>query len=229
MPDDPRDRYTPKHPTPPGGAKQKIPKIENKQPISKPESWEEDDSYTPVQTIERKTPAHGVAISRTISDSEILQHVARRSGETKNVAIDTKKTAITTLDRINDLRDETSQRIDKLNTKVDGVIQVVGNVREEVGRQGGQNTLIISMLEDLQEDRQRTEHVITTTRLAEVEVDKSRKLTDVEIAKKRADTQLDEFKADRALRRELTKHLVFKIVAGIGVVWAAISAYYLAR
>ncbi len=110
---DPRDKLGPKHPplTPAGGVTRArtqpgaIREI-NRTPITKPESWEGGDSYTDVnaqQADMRKTPPGGIAMSRTVSDSDLLQMTARRAGETKNIAIDAKTAATTTLDHVNRL------------------------------------------------------------------------------------------------------------------------------
>ncbi len=125
---DPRDKVGPKHgPLTPGGGVTRAStqpgaiREVNRTPITKPESWEGGDSYTDVnaqqadtrktpphgiavsRTDMRKTPPHGIAVSRTASDSDLLQMTARRAGETKNIAIDTKTAATTTLDHVNRL------------------------------------------------------------------------------------------------------------------------------
>ena len=228
MPDDPRDKYTPKHQTPPGG-------IRNRRPISQPESWEDDASYTPIGSPDKPTPV-GMAIPRTISDSDMLASVARRSGETKNVAIDTKRTAITTLDRVDGLRRETREDIGELRSQVGEIAMVVGELREDVGELKGTNKVILTHLEEAKQYRDNTQHVITRTKLAESEVETTRQLTDIELRKARG---LEEIKAEEEFRRDQLEArkarranlwaLTWKVVAALGAIWAFVSALYLGQ
>ncbi len=235
MADDPRDKR--RAPMPPEGVQKQIAR-----PIETSDSW---DEYTPVQPVPKtpphgavvsKTPTHGVSIPRTISDSEMLQHVARRTGETKNVAIDTRAAATTTLDRVEILRKETREDINRVHEKVDAVIEVVGELRETVGKQEGQNELIIDMLDEAKAHRERTEHVKTTTEVARIQTDVSRQLTDEELRKASGLTALEIKKASgldaieaRKERRKNFWALVWKGVAAVGVIWAFLSVTYLSQ
>lgn len=220
VPDDPRDKYVPKHPTPPSGVRK---------PTHKPESWEGADSYTDLGRSDPKTPPKtpvgGVAIPRTISDSEMLQHVARRTGETKNLAIDTKRTTVATLDRVEELRKEMREDVNSVNEKVDTAIMVIGELREDVGEQRGINKLILSHLEEAKQHRENEQRVITRTRLAESEVETTRQITQLELDKAKG---LDSIEAAKERRRHVWA-LVWKVVAGIGAIWAVVSVGVISR
>ncbi len=183
-------------------------------PPSPAESW--DDQHTPVETVPRSVETPVEAIDRRVKE--------------------TNNAALTTIDRVEILRRETREDIravhDKIastDEKVDAVVKVVGDLRVEVGGQGVQNKTIIGMLEEQKQFREREEHVKKTMRLAEIEVDTSRQLTDLELSKKAGEAKIEEAKAAAALRRELIKAFVLKAIAGIGVVWAVISAVYMSR
>lgn len=235
MADDPRDRYRPKHPTPPTPPR-------GVKPASASESWE-DGQHTDVgppiavpttnSVPMTKTPAHGVAVSRTISDSEMLQHVARRAGETKNLAIDTKNTATTTLDRVDALRRETREDLRDVHEKVDAVIEVVGELRENVSDIRGevkaqdkhatlmieQNRTIIGMLE-----RRETTH--QEIQLARLNVDTTTHLTDLELAKREKTLALDRKEKADADRRDRNKAIFERVVVPLLV---AVVAFVILR
>lgn len=223
----------PKKPTPPAGVSlsrdQRRPKVPPKGVIDQLappvpyESWEDQHSYTPVHP----TPEPG-SISRVDVDEAVLA-IDRRSRETKNAAL-------TTVDRVADLRKETREdihdlreRLGNTDEKVNTVIEVVGELRETVGKQGGQNELIIDMLKEQKAAREQEVHVKTTARVAEIEIDRTRAITNLEIEKVQQLAVVENDKKDKDLRRELIKTLTLKIVAGIGVLWAFVSAIYMSR
>lgn len=229
---DPRDKYVSKHPTPTGGRTVTPAGGVNTRPITQPESWDDDGAYTDVgaRGTERSTPVGGVAVARTVSDSELLQHTARRAGIAQNAALDTRRTATetqkvasSTFDRV----DKIEGKVDKLEEKIDAAFEVIGDVRVDVGKHGVQIETAVELLREVKDHVKRTEHVKETTWLAKTEVDKSRQLTDTEIDKAKALADIEERRADRALRRENIK-TVLKWIAAIGtLVGAIISAYLL--
>lgn len=162
-----------------------------------------------------------VAVSRTVSDQDI-QNLERRSKETKNVSI-------STLDHVTQLRQEVTQRINVIDSKVDGVIGVVSDLRVQTAEQTGMLTAVLDGQAEARTFRENTQRVVTTTRIAEVEVDKTRQLAGVEVEKTRALTDIGDKAAAKALRRELVKSVVLKALVGIGALWAVVSTYYLSR
>lgn len=191
---DDRDKRRPQ--TPPAGVRAQI------APPSEPENWE--DKHTGV------TPVHAPTGSETP-----LQTVVRRSGETKNIAIDVHA-EVGTL----------HSRVSTLETKVDGI----GTAVEE---QGKQNKQIIGLTSDVISILKGRETVTTTTQLAQVEVTKSRALTENELARERElvlindeketkALQRDHEKASKALRREWAKKTFERFALPI---LAAIATY----
>ncbi len=217
---DDRDKRKPF--TPPGGVRSQIaPPLESgrgRKDQPPHESWEDQVSLTPIHPtpIPRMAPSP-VAIPRTLTPQEssvVVEGIDRRVRETKN-------TTLTTLDRVERLRDETRTEITRIHdkmdaqgTKIDAVIMVVADMGREVGAQGGQNDIIIKMLEDEREVRSRVEHVITTTRIAEVEVDKTRQIADIN------DTQD---------KRKFRRQVLLKVLAAVGALWAVVSTVLLTR
>lgn len=137
---------------------------------------------TPVD-VQPITDAQAEAIMRRREAEHPIEALDRRSRETKN-------TSLTTLNLVDDLRKETKAdlvlvhgAIAEQQKSINHVVKVVGDLSKSVGVQEGQNTIIIGMLKEQQETRRNTEHVVTTTRIAEVEVDKSRQLSQLEVDK----------------------------------------------
>lgn len=191
-----RDELVPKHPA-------------EVSAVPRGESWE-DSKFTPIQPTPVSTPAV------TESPVEVLM---RRSGETKNSTLDT-------LVRVETLRQETREDFKEVHAKVDSAVKDIHakvdvlakeftGVRLAVVEHGVQNKAILDALGDMREDRDRTETVRTTTRIAEVEVDKTRQLTDLEVGKTRAITQIEDDKAAKALRRKIIEEFVMKVVIAL--------------
>jgi hypothetical protein len=163
------------------------------------------------------TPVEGVGIVT-------LEDVDKRSREIKNTTSAIASTASTTLNGIEELRREYREDHRELHGKVDALGEKLVGVETNLGRelafQNGQNKLIIDGLDDLRASRRNTEHVITTHRVAEIEVDKTRQIADVEVSKARA---LDPLDAAKAKREWVTKVLAI-VASGTAIVLALIEA-----
>lgn len=142
---------------------------------------------------------------------------------------ETKNTSITTLDRVDTLRRETREDFKVVHSKIDDISKSVKLVEIAVARTEPQNTQIISMLDEAKKHRENTEHVKTTMRVAEVEVDKTRQIGDVEVAKTRAITEINDEAAAKLAKREITKAVVLKVLAAVGLLWGFISVTYLSN
>lgn len=191
-PSDPRDKYVPKHPTPPAGS--------------------------PVAGV-HPTP---VDMKTIPTDESTLEGIDRRSRETKN-------TTIETINRIEALRKETRDDVRKVDSKIDGVIKTVSDLRVTVGEHGVQNEAILSKLDEIKAHAERSEQIKTITRIAEVEVDTTRQLTDLEVEKKRVTTEIESVAATKAARREVIKAFALKLIASAGTLWAIVSVSYLSK
>ena len=184
--------------------------------IAPSSDWEgpTSDEYTPIHP----TPVPGLG-------PVDLNGIDRRVKETKNASI-------TTLDRVELYRKETREDIGRLEEKVHAqgqrvseVVMAVGDLKGVVGKAAGQNELILDILREQKQARENTEHIKTTTRIAEVEIDKTRALTDIEI--KRADelALIESKKETRKVRLELVKNGAVKL----GAILAAVLVGYLSR
>lgn len=208
-----RDKRTPL--TPPQGVREQI---------SRAEEWEDGNDLTPIQP----TPIPGT-LHPSMHVPVDMHGIDRRVKETKNASI-------TMLDRVELYRKETREDLGRLETKLmgqdkklDAMTTVVGDLKGAVGKAAGQNELIISILKEQQQTRANTEHVVTTTRIAEVEVDKTRQLTELEIHKAESLVEIENKKEKAKLRIELVKTVALKALAGIGAIWAVISVAYLSK
>lgn len=186
--------------TPPKGVAEQLAPPES-------DSWEGAGSHTPLhptpvdmQTIDAPAPPGFEAIDQRIK-------------QTKNSSIDT-------LSGITDLRREYKLDHKALHEKVDGVAEVQtqmllvqGKMLGELGESKGQNNTIIRMIDDLRTHRDNTERVVTTKRIAEVEVDTTRQIADVEIDRKRSEAEIDTAKEVRTARIEVVKKVLLGLVA----------------
>ncbi|MBA2718946.1 MAG: hypothetical protein H0U52_06865 [Chloroflexi bacterium] len=176
-------------PAPPGVIEQVAPPLP-------PESW--DGGRTGVET-------------QSLGES-VVEGIFRRTGETKNNTLDT-------LDKVETLRKETREDISNVNSKVDALVEVVVDLRVDVAKQGGQNEVIITMLEEQRRAREQSGAWRLTSATAELGVD-------LEVKKTRQLTEIGE----RAKWGETWRGITFKIVAGIILALGALgSAYLLGR
>lgn len=184
--------------------------------------------------VSKHTPVRGVEIAKadlTPVDMPVIkddglesqeQGIDRRVKETKN-------TALTTLDRVDTLRLEVRQDIGAVNTKIDNVIAVVGDLRVSVGEQTTQNKMIISMLDQQNKTRDREEQVVTHLKITEADIEKKQKSAEIDIETTRATTQLEDDAAVKAAKREVRKAIALKAVAVIGTLWTTFSIAYLSH
>lgn len=175
-----------------------------------PESWENDTSgVTPVDAPEAEVAKY----------DEL--HSPRRVREARD-------TALITLDRVGEVKRELKDEISKVERKVDDLGEHVGNLRESVARQEGQNEIIIGVVTELRDSRSRTEHVVTTTRLAEVEVDKTRQLSVLEIEKRAGLVAIDEREKNQDLKRKLLETVAGRVIVGIATAASVLFAGFMA-
>ncbi len=161
-------------------------------------------------------------VHEAIEGESSVEGIDRRVKETKN-------TSLTTLDRVDTLRREVNEDMTVIHTKVDGIIAVVSDLRQVVGRAEGQNELIIGMLQQQNKTSENREHVITTTRIAEVEVDKTRQLSDIEIEKHAAVAKIADDASAKAAKREILKTFLIKVVMVVGGALATLGIAYLSH
>lgn len=115
--------------------------------------------------------------------------------------------------------------IARIDSKVETLAGHVGDLRENVGTMAGKLDVLVSNFEDDREERRQMSHARISAFTAEVDVQRQRALS--EIGLQQAD-KTDRIEA-RKDRRELIKQIVIKVIAGVGVLWAAFSAWYFAR
>ena len=196
------DRYKYRAKTPPAGVRNQI--------AAPPgEDWEGASALTPIRAMTELPPQSG--------SETAVEGIDRRVRETKNNTLET-------LDRVEALRGETRADIRDVHSKIDAVIEVVSDLREIVGKQGGQNELIIAMIDEQREQRDRSGMMRVTKFTAEVEVDKTKQLSQIEIERTGRLAEIADQKEARALRRDLIKKTAMQVLAGLGLVFAAYMA-----
>lgn len=167
--------------------------------------------YTPHAGVE-VTPSRTESWERLKTDvNESTLEESSAEGMDRRVK-ETKNTSLATLDRVDTLRREVRADLTSMHSKVDSVVAVVSDLRQVVGKQEGQNELIISMLQQQNKSKENIEHVVTTTRIAEVEVDKTRQLSNIEVQKAKAVSDIADVAAAKAAKREVIKTFVVKVV-----------------
>lgn len=168
-----------------------------------------------------KTPPRGVAsqIARPEVDPETtppagsvpidIEEAIDREAVPRRVKA-TKAAAVLTLDRVGEVRTELKEDISRLDNKVEKLAEHVGDLRETTGQMSGSIAIIREHLE---------QHSVmkVTAFQAEMEVAKTRGLADIEVSK-----------TDKLASIEIKRHVVLKIVAAIGALWALISAWWIA-
>lgn len=173
-----------------------------------PESW--DNSHTGVNDRpERETT---------------VEAIERRSRETKNAAMDL-------LSRVDDLRKEArqdiaavNQRVDNVGQKTDALITVVADLRTDAARAEAQNTVIIKMLDAQNKAREQSGMMKLTTLTAEVEVTKTRALSEIEIEK----TGKLELIRDHAATRVWRRKFMYKVLATAAAIAISLAGAFAA-
>lgn len=172
-------------------------------------------SLTPIEGFEMEPT--GVGALPQAPEETMVAAIDRRSRETKNASIAGMNGSLATINLVENLRRETREDIGKLSDKVDGVVTAVAH-------QKGQNDQILSRLDDISRSRERVEQVVTTTRIAEVEVDKTRQLSDIEIEHRAAEINLKHREETQAIKRRHFDTLASKVVAAVAVIMTAAVA-----
>jgi len=135
----------------------------------------------------------------------------------------TMATGQSTLDRVDDVRREMHSRIERLDGKVEELGAHVGDLRETTGTIVGKLDVLVDTLAE--DRRERAQHSMAkfSAFTAEVEVNKTRAMTDIEL---QAEDKRDQIEARKGWRK-LGESVVYKVIAGIGAVWAVVSVIWL--
>lgn len=168
----------------------------------------------PMETWDDVTPPLGT--------SDPLHRIGRRVKQTA-------QTTLSTLDLVESLRSEVRQDIVRVDGKVDRLGSQVSDVRETVGEIGGKlDGVVLALQEDRdQRVREREQHATmrVTAFAAEVEVDKTRKLSEIEIQR---DAAIDRIREQRELRR-YRRLLALKIFGWVavsgGTLWSLLASH----
>ncbi len=181
-----RDKRRPR--TPPAGVLAQI-------APQRPESWEGQRTGV--------TPVAGVPIGPQSTESPI-ETLVRRSGQTKNIALDVHGDVAA-------LRG----RVEGLEAKVD--------------EHGRQNNTIIAMTGDVIAILKNKSTVETTVTVTEAEIKKTRAMTENEIGRERELALIENMQATNALKREWMKKSFERIALPILVAVTAFIIAYLTK
>lgn len=137
----------------------------------------------------------------------------------------TARNAQATVDRVDGLRQEIGSRLARVEARIDQVADDVSHGRETAARNEGKLDALIDVIDAERKSRAQYETAAAAALAASTEVTRSRALSQIEAEA-----------SDRAAQRtELTEShrhwraIALRILAGIGAVWAAVSAYLLSR
>jgi len=119
-----------------------------------------------------------------------------------------------TFDSVGELRREMDVKVDRIDVKVDALASDLADVRESTGRHEGKLDVMMAGLADDREERHQRTTMTVTAFTAGVEIDKTRALSAIE---------------EQALRNAHRRQIVFRVLAGVGAVWALLSTIALAR
>lgn len=148
---------------------------------------------------------------------------------------ETRDATAATLETVEQVRSELKNDIGRVERKVEehGTVlleqnTVLGELRQEVGKisgtVSGQIPLILdnfqTLREELQADRSAHRNLRVTAIQADIETSTAKAVATTEIDKTREITGITETQAKAQWRREM----ILKIVAGVGALWAVISA-----
>lgn len=165
-------------------------------------------------TLGVQTPVRGVPTRPEPPESWEDQS----SGGRESTGVHARQLVETPIQTITRRSGETKNGVLQLHERLHDLESTLADLRVEAARSTAQNELILEALAEQRAARERSGLLRVTERTAEVEVGKLRALTEIE-----AEAE------GRKLRRELTRTIALRVVAGIGVAWAAISAALLAR
>lgn len=142
----------------------------------------------------------------------------------RNVRL-TAKQAQATVDRVDGLRHEMGSRLTRVEARIDQVADDVAHGREVGARNEGKLDTLIDVLDAERKSRAQYEAAAAAALTASTEVTRSRALSMIE-------SEASDRAAQRTERAESHRHwraIALRILAGVATVWAAVSAYLLAR
>lgn len=166
-----------------------------------------------------KTPPPGV-LGQIAKPEMDFEEVTPPMGMVEDLAVVRSRTKDTlqrvgeTYDRVDAVRIEMTERIDKVDNKVDALAVNVATI-------SGQISVIHDGIVEDREDRKVQRQLVVTERTAVIEVGKARSLSEIEADKASA---LD----DIAVRR-WRRNVALKIIVGVLALWTAISVPLLSQ
>jgi hypothetical protein len=186
-----------------------------------PESWEDQSGEGKASTGVLAKP-----LDVPESPTEIL---IRRSGETKNTALDLAV-------KVENLE----IRLDGTDAKIDGIFPVLGDLRLAIAKQDDtlarqdqilekQSELATDTLRVLLRERDRSGEIKLTTTLSELKVEETEHLSNLELLKARELSQLKQTEADRDARREVLKAGALKVIAGVALAAGFVATFLAGR
>lgn len=129
---------------------------------------------------------------------------------------------IGTLAQVDLLRTEIKVDVNDVRSRVDSLVGHLAAISAQSAKIAGQVEILIA---DRDGDRREKSTIRTETVLTELEIRKTAQLAEVEVGRTRDLAEIEE----RKKSREHLRWLVVKLIAGIGVIWAAISTILLTK
>lgn len=182
-------------------------------------------------------------MARPPGSESIVEAIARRTGETKNLAI-------STIDRVEALRREMRDDTSKVNERVDDLVGIVANLRADLVSQlataNKQNEAILLALADQNKVRDRlmeqqaaerkqmleqeakARELSGMLKLKEFELEQQLRLQDAKTANADHIADIEDRQANALLRRTLIKSAALKVLGwASAIVAAAIAGGYI--
>lgn len=196
-------------------------------------------SRTPPRGV--RPPARAPSVPDTFEDltppptepPEDPAHALTRIGRRVRL---TAENSQATLDRVDDLRRDLEARFARVESRIVQLVDGVASAREAGAMNTGKLDALMDVLDAERQSRAQYEAAAAAALAATTEVTRSRALSQIE-------AEASDRAAERTERTESTRHsrevttervrahreIVLRIFAGIAAVWAALSAYLLAR
>jgi hypothetical protein len=133
-----------------------------------------------------------------------------------------KKSGTDTADRVERVRAELRGDVRDVDRKVDELMASILRISEHSAEMAGQMKILVS---DREADRQERAVIRTETVRNELEIKRTAELAGVEVGRSRELADIEEAKR----RAEHRRKLVMEVLAGVGVVWAAVSTLLMSR
>lgn len=167
-----------------------------------PEVWDPTSEVTP-------------RVSPTITTEELraldAEEAPRRTREARDASV-------LTLDQVGTVRSELKADIYRVEGKVETLNGHIIELHKSTSQISGEIGVIKTVLEEDREERRAHNMVKFSAMTAEIDVGKAQGLAEVEVGKRRQLTTI-----------AVKKQIAYKVLAGLGAAWAAISAGMLAN